>query len=104
MRRPAPLSELASELGTTERTLNRRFKQAVGKAPLRYWQSVRIKTAKTLLERGDLSVDAVTAQIGYEDVSTFRQLFRRETGLSPTEYRRHFARASGAPQRPPFAR
>ena len=94
VRRPARLADLARRLGTTERTLNRRFKQALGEAPLRYLQSLRIETAKTLLETRELSVDAVTVAVGYEDVSAFRQLFKRETGLSPHEYRRRFARVA----------
>jgi AraC-like DNA-binding protein len=39
-----------------------------------------------------LSVDAVSARVGYNDLSTFRRLFKRETGLSPREYQRRFAR------------
>ena len=34
----------------------------------------------------------MSEQVGYGNLGAFRQLFRRETGLSPTEYRRHLAR------------
>jgi transcriptional regulator GlxA family with amidase domain len=86
------LSELARHLAVSERTLNRRFKLAIGEAPLHYLQSLRVDVAKRLLETKGLNVDAVTARVGYNDLSTFRRLFKRQTGLSPREYQRRFSR------------
>lgn len=88
------LSELAAWLAVSERTLNRRFKQAVGLAPLAYLQNLRIEVAKQLLESRPIGIDEVSQRVGYGDVSTFRQLFKRKTGLSPSEYQMRFARAS----------
>jgi transcriptional regulator GlxA family with amidase domain len=93
------LSELAADLAVSERTLNRHFKLAVGIAPLEYLQNLRIEVAKQLLESRPISLDAVGQRVGYGDLSTFRQLFKRKTGLSPREYQMRFARvplASGA--------
>ena len=76
--------------------MNRRFKLATGEAPLHYLQTLRVDVAKRLLETKGLNVDAVSARVGYGDLSTFRRLFKRETGLSPREYQRRFSRnASG---------
>jgi transcriptional regulator GlxA family with amidase domain len=86
------LGALARALAVSERTLNRRFKLATGKAPLQYLQSLRVDVAKRLLAGGGLNVDAVGARVGYRDLSTFRRLFKRETGLSPREYQHRFAR------------
>lgn len=86
------LSELAAHLAVSERTLNRRFKGATGDAPLEYLQTLRIEVAKHLLERGRLSFEAVSERVGYGDLSTFRQLFKRKTGLTPRDYQRRFAR------------
>ncbi|MGM3277810.1 GlxA family transcriptional regulator [Ralstonia sp. 24A2] len=88
------LHALAADLAVSERTLNRRFKQAVGMPPLEYLQNLRIEVAKTLLESRPIGVDQVSARVGYGDVSTFRQLFKRKTGLSPREYQLRFARAA----------
>jgi transcriptional regulator GlxA family with amidase domain len=86
------LGALARQLAVSERTLNRRFKRALGEAPLHYLQSLRVDVAKRLLETHGLTVDAVGERVGYGDLSTFRRLFKRETGLSPRDYRRRFAR------------
>jgi transcriptional regulator GlxA family with amidase domain len=96
LQRGFSLAELAQHLAVSERTLNRRFKSATGEAPLHYLQTLRVDVAKRLLESKGLNVDAVSARVGYGDLSTFRRLFKRETGLSPREYQRRFSRnASG---------
>jgi transcriptional regulator GlxA family with amidase domain len=86
------LSELAAHLAVSERTLNRRFNQAVGDSPLEYLQSLRVEVAKRLLEVGHTSLEAVSQRVGYGDLSTFRELFKRKTGLTPREYQRRFVR------------
>ena len=90
------LAELARHLAVSERTLNRRFKLATGDAPLHYLQSLRVDVAKRLLATTLLRVEAVSARVGYSDLSTFRRLFRRETGLTPRDYQRRFSRQAGA--------
>jgi transcriptional regulator GlxA family with amidase domain len=85
------LGQLARLLSVSERTLNRRFKQATGEAPLQYLQSLRVDVAKRLLQKKRLTVDAISERVGYRDLSTFRRLFKRETGLSPRDYQRRFS-------------
>jgi len=51
---------------------------------------LRIENAKTLLEAGQMSVDDISVEVSYEDVSFFRRLFKRLTGLTPSQYRRMF--------------
>jgi transcriptional regulator GlxA family with amidase domain len=86
------LAQLARHLAVSERTINRRFKRAVGAPPLHYLQALRIEMAKGLLETKGLSVDAVSERVGYGDLSTFRRLFKKQTGLSPRDYQLRFAR------------
>jgi transcriptional regulator GlxA family with amidase domain len=42
------------------------------------------------LEMSDDPVDAISAAVGYEDPAFFRRLFKRRTGMTPSEYRRMF--------------
>ena len=76
----------------SERTLLRRFKQATGETPHTYLQLLRIEVARTLLETGRDSLEQITQAVGYSDVSSFTRLFRRHTGLSPSQYRARFSR------------
>ncbi len=86
------LDELAQRFSVSKRTLIRRFNAALDSPPNAYLQSLRIEAAQKLLEDTELTVDTVMSQVGYEDPSSFRRLFRKHSGLTPTEYRRRFSR------------
>jgi transcriptional regulator GlxA family with amidase domain len=73
-----------------ERSLKRRFKAATGLTLMDYLQNLRIEEAKRLLETSDRAVDDISYDVGYEDASFFRRLFKRRTGLAPAQYRRVF--------------
>ena len=85
---------LAGRNCMSRRTMERRFKNATGETPLTYQQSIRVEVAKRLLENESRSFDEITYQVGYEDSSTFRKIFSKQTGLVPTEYRKKFQRVS----------
>jgi transcriptional regulator GlxA family with amidase domain len=87
--------ELAS---IPERTLKRRFKAATGNSLIEYLQNLRIEAAKQLLESGQLPVDEISVEVSYEDPSFFRRLFKRRTGLTPSQYRRMFQPVLSASQ------
>lgn len=82
---------LADRAGLAARTFVRRFKSATGKQPAAYVQALRVEAAKGLLERGVLGVQAVSSEVGYDDVAFFRTLFKRATGMTPGQYRAQFA-------------
>lgn len=86
------VEDLAERFGMSKRTLIRRFNTALDMPPNTYIQSVRIEAARKLLEETERTVDLVMNDVGYEDASSFRRLFRKKTGLTPTEYRRRFSR------------
>ncbi len=86
------IDELATQHNVSQRTLIRRFNSALGIPPNTYLQSVRIERARKMLEESDYNVDTVMNKIGYEDASSFRRLFKKKTGLTPTEYRNRFSR------------
>jgi len=84
--------KLARNHGMSRRTFERRFKTATGDTPLTYQQRIRVEAAKHLLEDGNRSFDEITYRVGYEDSSSFRKVFFKQTGLRPTEYRKKFNR------------
>jgi AraC-like DNA-binding protein len=54
--------------------------------------AVRVKEAKRLLHELDLSITAVGASVGYDDVTTFERVFKRLEGVCPREHRRRISR------------
>ena len=89
--------DLAAKLRMSRRSLERRFKQATGITPLGYLQQLRVETAKRMLEEGTHTFNEITYQVGYEDISFFRKIFVRLTGLRPKEYQQRFKGYSAKP-------
>lgn len=81
------ITELAERLGTSDRTLIRRFTVALDQTPLAYLQDLRLEAARALLENSDQSVKVIASQVGYNDTSSFSRLFRQRIGISPGAYR-----------------
>ncbi|HET7842783.1 MAG TPA: helix-turn-helix domain-containing protein [Xanthomonadales bacterium] len=87
----APVQAMAAQVGLAERSFKRRFARATGMSPLEYVHTLRLEEAKHLLETTVLPVDAVAAEVGYQDASFFGRLFRRRVELTPAKYRKRFA-------------
>ncbi len=100
---PVTVEEVAEAIAMSPRNLKRRFKKATGDSPLAYVQRVRVEAAKRALACRELGIEEVAVRSGYEDSGFFRQLFRRHTGMTPSDYRRRLsgAGASGADPRVP---
>jgi AraC-like DNA-binding protein len=88
LKAPAEVSTLAEwgrRVGAGERTLARSFRAETG-LPFGRWRIlVRPQAALSLLASGS-KVSAAAAQVGYETTSAFVAAFRRETGVTPTDY------------------
>jgi transcriptional regulator GlxA family with amidase domain len=86
----SPIEQAARQSGISERSFKRRFKKATGHTPIDYVQRLRVNEAKRRLERTDAPVDEIGWQVGYEDPTFFRRLFKRVTGVTASAYRRKF--------------
>ena len=91
---PIQVSDLATMVNVTSRTLNRRFQSCIAMRPIEYIQAVRIEQAKRLLESGKVSIKSLAYQVGYNDISSFTRLFKRATELTPKEYQDKFSRVA----------
>lgn len=87
-----PVQEMTRRSGLPPTTFARRFRAATGQSPQDYVLSMRVEEAKQILETTDNSVDAVGRAVGYEDPASFRRVFRRKSGLTPSEHRRTFGK------------
>jgi transcriptional regulator GlxA family with amidase domain len=84
------LNALAHAHQVSTRSLLRRFRAETGQTPLEYLQSIRIAQARRALETTVLNIDEISRGVGYGDTSTFRRLFARTVGVSPSIYRKTF--------------
>ena len=90
---PSPIRHLLELCQLSERSLNRRFKSALGVTPIDYVINLRIEEAKQLLESTSLSLDVIAEQVGYQDKSFLGRKFVSKVGITPTQYRRRFGKA-----------
>jgi AraC-like DNA-binding protein len=84
-----PLAALAELADLSLFHFARAFTQSFGVPPHRYHMARRMDRARNLLQKPALSVTQIGIQIGFRETSSFTKAFRRFTGLTPTEYRRH---------------
>jgi transcriptional regulator GlxA family with amidase domain len=82
------LDAAARAVGASKRTLSRRTHSVLGKAPLAYFQRLRVERALYLLKTSHATVDEVAARVGYADGATLRTLLRRETNRTVKDLRR----------------
>lgn len=80
------LDDLASAAGYSAYHFARAFKASLGVSPMRYVARRRTEAAKILL-RSHLSIGEIARRLGYADQGRFASMFRRETGLTPAQYR-----------------
>jgi transcriptional regulator GlxA family with amidase domain len=81
------LNEIAQQFGISQRSLTRRFKIATGINATKYWQKLKIQTAKELLAASNLSIQEVAFQVGYQDQANFTRLFKKMLNITPKAYR-----------------
>lgn len=87
-----PVSAMIERSQLKPRTFARRFKAATGQLPMDYVHALRIEKAKQLIETESDSGDHIGFQVGYEDPTFFRRLFKRKAGLTPAAYRKKFVK------------
>lgn len=85
------VARLAERMNLSPRHLSRLFRVAVGITPATWVEEVRIGTARSLLEKGDLAPKQVAARCGFSDADVLRRAFMRQVGVTPAEYRKRFA-------------
>jgi transcriptional regulator GlxA family with amidase domain len=84
------VARLAERAGMSERHLARVFRSECGTTPADYVEDLRLEAAKQLLERSDLTVEAIARRVGLSGAAVLHRLFQRRLGVTPSTYRRHF--------------
>jgi YesN/AraC family two-component response regulator len=67
--------------------------KATHNTPFEYLQRVKIEAAKKALEKGNQNINLLMYDAGYNDIKTFREVFKKITGLTPQDYKRKYSRA-----------
>lgn len=81
---PPLLSEVAQQVGVSDRTLRRGFQELFGTTPLAYLTQLRMHRARHLLQQGNWTVAEVARTVGYGHLGHFATAFKREFGMNPS--------------------
>lgn len=74
----------------SRRTFTRRFRDMTGTTVSQWLNAERVARAQHLLETTDLSIERISADVGFGTALSLRQHFSTQLGTSPSNYRRTF--------------
>jgi AraC-like DNA-binding protein/quercetin dioxygenase-like cupin family protein len=96
------LNDVCSSIGTSERTLRRRFLDVTGMSWRQYLQESRLLKAMALLADSEQNLLAIAMAVGFKSASAFTRAVGRYTGEAPNAYRRRIraARLRALPKAP----
>ena len=81
------VTDYSTLLHVSPNHLNKVIKNVTSKSPTKWIDEVTILEAKVLLYQTDMSIAQVALSVGIEDQSYFSRIFKRQEGISPTEFR-----------------
>ena len=82
------ISDIAYSVGIHPSYLSAMFKEEIGVSPKKYLTNLKINKAKKLLTESDDPINLIAGSVGFADALSFSKFFRKELGLSPTEFRK----------------
>jgi transcriptional regulator GlxA family with amidase domain len=105
------LARLALAAGMSERTFQRRYREATGMTPARAIETMRVEAARQMLAETALPLKRIAIKCGFGSEETLRRCFVKAQGVTPMAYRERFGegfaedlregagRASASPRR-----
>lgn len=85
---PLSLQDLVNEFGFSYSYLSSYFASQTNGTFIEHLNRIRIEKACELLENPSISISEVTEMVGYSDQSYFSKVFKKQTGITPREYRK----------------
>lgn len=99
---PRPtVSDVAAKLGISTVWLNQLFIRETGASPGDWARARRLAESKRLLEANQLSTTEIALELGYSSGQVFATTFRKECGMTPSEYRALHCNPADAPHQEP---
>lgn len=82
------VSEYAEILNKSPKTISNLFSKLDTKTPLQFIQDRIMLESRRLLRYTDTSIKEIAYEVGYEDIQSFSRFFKKNEGISPSEYRK----------------
>lgn len=79
------IPEIAEMMNMTPSKLERDVKRLTGMTPIKYLNDFRLAKAKTMLEKGEMSIFEVSYALGFKSMSYFGKAFKEKYGIAPSK-------------------
>lgn len=83
------LNDISSQVRVSPSHLSKTFSQATGQTITEFLTATRMDKAKELLKSTGHKTFEIAFSVGYNDQHYFSNLFKKVTGMTPMEYRKH---------------
>ena len=81
------LNEISEQLNISSYYFSKLFKEETNEGFVEYLTKTRVEKAKDMLKDPSRSIKEVGSMCGYSDPNYFSRIFKKSTGMTPTEYR-----------------
>lgn len=81
--------QVAEHVGLNEKYFSNRFTKEAGETFSNYLTQLRIQKARELLRTTNFKGYEIAEMVGYRNAEHFTRMFKKETGITPTQYRKH---------------
>ena len=85
--RDISLEEVSRSVDISSYYFSKLFKEETGENFIEYLTAIRIEKAKELLHHREISIKNISIETGYSDPNYFSRIFKKQVGITPTEYR-----------------
>ena len=82
------IPSVAKEMNMTRQCLNKKIKKLFDVTPFEFLHAIRMEKAAVLLKEKKLTVNEIAFEVGYNDIKTFRNNFKKFYGKTPSEYKK----------------
>jgi LacI family transcriptional regulator len=88
--KPITVEDVLSVVSLSRRSLEQRFLQLIGRSPAAEIRRIHLQRVQDLLIRSELPISRIAAASGFLHPEVLTRAFRREIGISPTDFRKQF--------------
>ena len=90
------VDDLGRELGLSRMQLYRKLKGLIGQSANEFVRSIRLKRAAQLIKQNQMTISEITYEVGFNDLQYFRDCFKKQFGMNPSDYAQSFVESDPA--------